>query len=482
MAWLTGEELQIELAHWLSAWPDGFITLGAKNQIIWISPLVSQLLGWRKNDVIDQHPHDLLCVDSRLHQHAKQDCPFTIGKHDNTIISSVWRNKNGFNIAVDFRLVPVKTGGSTHAVVTFRTTENDEHDRAELEKLSAYVDNNPSPIAEFDAEGQLLFGNPALQERLLDYGFDDEGKACVFPDDLPLICQQVANKVESNVTVEVAIGNECYSWRFDLLELDSESKSTPSVMAYGIDITKQKQAEKQASEERANARRDFYAKMMHELRTPLNAIVGFSELLLARSKSKLDKRDLKSLDTIKMAGLQLSDLITDTLDIAKIEAGKMTLNIKDFDARSVADDIHHQMLSLAEAKQLRYETQIDAISPMRSDRTKLRQLLVNLISNAIKYTQKGAVYLTLNEILHRGQACLQVKVKDTGVGIPEDQLKDLFAAYERVKRKDEPDIQGTGLGLALVQEIVAMMGGEIFVTSQEGQGSCFTIILPLSVE
>ena len=222
-------------------------------------------------------------------------------------------------------------------------------------------------------------------------------------------------------------------------------------------------------------RRDFYAKMIHELRTPLNAIMGFSDILLARSQTKLSARECKNLQAIKNAGFQLNELVTDTLDISKIEAGFMTLDRAEFDVTALCNTFLPQIESLAAAKNLTFETVLPKVAVMKSDQQKVRQILINLLSNAIKYTRQGAVTLTVK----LSDGCIRFSIADTGVGIPDAQKHKLFGNYSQIDDAQNAGICGTGLGLALVGELVKLLKGEVAVQSEYSQGSEFIVTLPL---
>jgi two-component system, autoinducer 2 sensor kinase/phosphatase LuxQ len=469
-----------EAQNWYSHWPDGLLVVDAEGRILAQSPTAKRMLGWRARDIRGKRLHEVLCVTSREFAHEEADCPLQVSAAlpEAPRVSGVWQTASGMNINVDYRLILLPGDMAARCIVSFQDAQHWAHNQAELEKFAQYADNNPAPMAEFDAAGQLLFANPALQNAMLELGFDEFGQARIFPSQLNDLCEKCIALQQTIAPVEIQVHAHWYAWHFVPLPSLGETLGQQSVMGYAFDITQQKLAQAQAQQERIAASRDFYAKMMHELRTPLNAIIGFSDLLLRRGKERFNERELANLTAIKNAGFQLNELVSDTLDISKIEAGRMTVDLSDFLLEDVVGSIEPQMRSLAEAKGLRLQIAPIAEILLHSDRQKIRQVLVNLLSNGIKYTQQGTVTLRVTPVIWREQAALQLDVEDTGMGIPAHLMDGLFKNYQQIKEETHRGIQGTGLGLALVEELVFLLGGDIAVQSEYGLGSCFSVKLP----
>lgn len=467
-----------ESIYWLNSWPDGIVSLDKNNCILFLSDKAEYITGWNAKNAEGQHIHDTVCIPNIASSHSKEQCPLcALDVMESEPKSAYWLGHDGEYVSVDYRLIDVESPLATARLISFSANTHRLHNQEEMQKLAQYADNNPAPLVELDRSGQLLFGNPALQDSMLHWGFNDEGQANILPSGLTNICEQCMDDSTSITGVEVTLDSTVYSWHFHPITIGDEL----SVLGYAFDISKQREAEQAALNAQAQARRDFYAKMMHELRTPLNAIIGFSDVLLWRSADKLDEKDNSALRNIKVAGIQLNEMISDTLDISKIEAGKMVLEPEVFVASLQLQELNEQMQYLAEAKGLNYHSESDADIPFYSDRKKIRQVLVNLISNAIKYTKHGDVWVSITQqadILQPDDATITITVKDTGIGIPEDQIDSLFEAYQRVKESKNRDIQGTGIGLALVWELMHLLNGEIKVTSVYGEGSQFKATFP----
>jgi GAF domain-containing protein/anti-sigma regulatory factor (Ser/Thr protein kinase) len=225
----------------------------------------------------------------------------------------------------------------------------------------------------------------------------------------------------------------------------------------------------------------FLANMSHELRTPLNAIIGVSEML--REDAEALKQDLEPLDRVLGAGRHLLALINDILDLSKIEAGRMELHLDTFELRSLIDDVVKTIEPLAAKSGNRVVAQFDdATKTMHADQTRVRQTLLNLASNANKFTEKGTVTIDARQRAEDGRDWMTIAVADTGIGMTAEQMARLFQEFSQASSATASKYGGTGLGLAISRHFCRMMGGDIIVESEPGRGSTFTIRLPRIVE
>ena len=224
----------------------------------------------------------------------------------------------------------------------------------------------------------------------------------------------------------------------------------------------------------------FLANMSHEIRTPLNAIKGFSSLL---QQTSLNNEQQKFSDIIENSSNNLLNLVNDILDIAKIEAGKMTIEQREFDLVRMLQTLEAMFMNTAKEKQLDFSWQIDTNVPqyLQGDPDRIYQILVNLVSNAFKFTNKGFVKLAVaNASENEKEITLQFKVQDTGIGIPLKKQDIIFERFQQAENTQENMQKGTGLGLAIVKNIAALLGGSIALSSTEGEGSVFTVLLPFA--
>jgi signal transduction histidine kinase len=229
--------------------------------------------------------------------------------------------------------------------------------------------------------------------------------------------------------------------------------------------------------ESANRHKDeFLASMSHELRTPLNAVIGFSEVLLERMFGELNDKQEEYLNDILASGRHLLSLINDILDLAKIEAGRMDLDVEDFELAPAIDNALVLIRERATRKGLTLDTTLpDALGSVRGDQRKIKQVLVNLLTNAVKFTPEGG---SIEVRAERVDGHVEVSVIDTGIGIASDDHAAVFEEFRQVGTDYAKKHEGTGLGLALSRKFVELHGGRIWLKSRPGEGSTFTFTIP----
>jgi signal transduction histidine kinase len=222
----------------------------------------------------------------------------------------------------------------------------------------------------------------------------------------------------------------------------------------------------------------FVSMVSHELRTPLTGIQGFAEMIQTGVYGEVNDQQKNALKRILVNTTQLVSIVNDLLDQARIEAGQLSVQNKPFAPRELADDLHATMDLLAQAHSLSLETEVDSDMPdfLLGDRNRLHQILVNLINNAIKFTDEGGITV---RFYRPDRAHWAFDVTDTGPGIPEDSVDDIFEPFRQLDSSSTRRHKGVGLGLSIVKQLVELMDGSIIVESALGEGTTFTVILPI---
>ena len=222
----------------------------------------------------------------------------------------------------------------------------------------------------------------------------------------------------------------------------------------------------------------FLASMSHELRTPLNSIIGFAGIILQGMAGEINEEQRKQLTMVKNSANHLLSLINDLLDISKIEAGKVELLIEEFDLSALVQEVKDSFRVGAEEKGLSMSLQMPKRLTIKSDERRTKQVLVNLVGNAVKFTDRGEIE---TKVVKKDRT-VEVSVNDTGIGIRKEEIDKLFKAFSQISSEGRPKQEGTGLGLYLSKKILGLLGGEIKADSEFGKGSVFTFTLPLKYE
>lgn len=267
----------------------------------------------------------------------------------------------------------------------------------------------------------------------------------------------------------------------ELVELKTHDLSLAN--EYLAKLIVELKAAKGQAEEASRIKSEFVANMSHELRTPLNAIIGYSEMLMEDAVDAGQKSTIDDLSKVIGAAKHLLSLINDVLDLSKIESGKLDLFLEDVNIPDLAKDIEMIIAQLIAKNNNTFTLSIDPdLKVIYTDMVRVRQCLLNLLSNASKFTKNGKITLEIKPVLRNTEKWIQFTVSDTGIGIPSEKLKLLFQAFSQTDASTTRQYGGTGLGLYLTKMFCTMLGGEISVTSEFGKGSVFTILLPTTRE
>jgi PAS domain S-box-containing protein len=357
--------------------------------------------------------------------------------------------------------------------------------------LSQFMENLPIGVIVVDAQWQPRFANNAAVDILGPRILIDSGER-----PLPLLQADGTGYPETRTPVHLALNGEPAS--IDDAELEVDGRRIPlevsaapiydasGRIAYAIaafrDISERRGAEealraaKEAAEGASRTKSDFLARMSHELRTPLNSVIGFANILLKNRAGNLTEQDRAYLDRILENGKQLLLLINDILDLSKIEAGKIAIETERVDLRElVSATVRQWDGQLPEGLAMRSSVP-DRIAPVTTDGARLRQILTNLIGNAVKFTERGEVHVSV-ELARNSTRPARIRVRDTGIGIPRERLDAIFEAFEQADSSTARRFGGTGLGLPISRALCELLGYRLDVRSEVGVGTEFTIEL-----
>jgi PAS domain S-box-containing protein len=359
----------------------------------------------------------------------------------------------------------------------------------EREMLRALIDNVPDFIYVKDAESRFLVANASLARSMglkspqdvlqkTDFDFYPKELAAIFYEDEREVIRSgkaMFNREEEGVDRQ---GNATWLLTTKVPLFDKTGQVT-GIAGVGRDITRRREVEremqraKEAAEAASRAKSEFLANMSHEIRTPLNGVMGMTDLAL---DTQLTREQRDYLETVKSSSDSLLIVINDILDFSKIEAGKIDLESVDFNLRDSLESTLKTVALRADEKGLELLCEIapDVPEVVRGDSTRLRQVVINLVGNAIKFTEQGEVVVSVRIENRIGPDCvLHFTVSDTGIGIPEDKREAIFAPFSQADTSTTRKYGGTGLGLTISTRLVEMMGGRIWVESEMGRGSQF---------
>lgn len=479
MSWLPTREDAFLL---MESSGDAVFVTDRSGRIVSLNPMAQQLVG-RTRDVIGRSFQELM--DCRFPEPNEAGAtPFQqmMKTGEVTMVSShQWTRGDGTRFELSTTFWPrVQLAERVGGVIVTRDLTSEMEVQRDVQRVARLAEDSPNPIVEFDGAGGMLYANTAMVELLTECGALERGIEAMLPPNLDVILKDCLRTRSATSRIEHAIADRILAWSFfPLGDLDQ-------IRAYGFDVTADValRRAKEVAEESARAKGIFLATMSHELRTPMNGVLGCTQLLQDTSLTDVQRQLLQ---TMHRSAEALLALVNDILDFSKIEAGKMSLETADVHLRPLIDDVLTLVSELAKKKALELTVDVapDVPESLRGDPVRLRQILFNLVGNAIKFTEAGrvAVSVTLQQSpAHLPDSILLGwKIADTGIGMTDEQQARLFQAYSQAEASTARKFGGTGLGLMICRQLVELMGGEIAVESRAGSGTTFsytTLLLP----
>ena len=477
----------------LESMPDGIIMANPAGRILLANAHAERLFGYEPGELRGK-PIEVLLPTRFRHAHVGHRSGYFNQPRTRSMgagLELYGLRKDGAEFPVEISLSPLETEQGTLVMSAVRDTS--ERRKAER-KFRGLLESAPDAMVIVDGDGRIVLVNTQT-EKLFGYRREE------------LLGQLVEILVPERFRGNHAgyragfsgdpraramgAGLQLRGLRRDGSEFPVEISLSPLETEEGMlvssairDITERKHIEEALQQknielEAAMVAKDrFLASMSHELRTPLNAVIGFTGTLLMRLPGPLTLDQEKQLNTVQSSARHLLSLINDLLDLAKIDSGKVEVRLEPTSCRQVIEEVAGSLRPLAEQKQLDFRVELPSGElEVWTDRRALSQIVINLVSNAIKFTPQGAVSVSCLLRQEGGTSWVEIRVADTGPGIPEEDRTKLFQAFSQLDATSPRRLEGTGLGLHLSQRLAQLIGGEITLNSEEGRGSVFTLRL-----
>jgi PAS domain S-box-containing protein len=479
----------------LASAPTAIATVGADGRVLGVNPAFETLFGYTGADATGRVLNELVVPES---ERAKALALEERARTGHRVVTEVERRRK------DGRLVPVRVsaarvagdvGADTLFVLYDDITANRNAERAMREAERQYrelVESSTDLVWEVDGAGRWVFLNAAGEEiygaepeDLLGRPFADRVDPSRLEADRAALARVFAGEgLVDYETVHRDVHGGPKRLSFSARPVRDASGGIVGAHGTARDVTARAEARAALEEARAVAERTaevrsaFVANMSHEIRTPMNGVLGLVELLL---DTELTPEQRRSAELVRSSGEALLGVIDDVLDFSKIEAGHLELEAVPFDLHSLVEGTVGMLAPRASQRGLEVVADLAPDLPrgVRGDAGRLRQVLTNLIGNAIKFTSQGQVVVAVRPESAAGAGAIRFAVEDSGIGIPADRLEAVFGEFTQVDASTTRKYGGTGLGLAISRRLVRLMGGELTVRSEEGQGSEFSFVVPL---
>jgi len=477
---------------------DAIVMMDPRGTISYWNPAAEAILGYNKAEAIGRDLHALLISDGYKAANGAAMPKFLRTGRGNLIGKTTELtacHKDGREIAVDLSLSAICLNAEWHAVGMLRDItrrkEAEQALRESEEKFRQLAESIHEVFFVQSADAEVVYVSPAYEQiwgRSCESVYRDSKswQSAIHPDDLERVRRRNEafpslgpDELEYRIRTPDGVEKWIRSRMFPVWDQNGNLNRAVGICE---EITEHKQYEQQLIQAREGAeaanraKSMFIASMSHELRTPLNAILGFTELLELEMADQGIHRWDKDVERIRRAGNHLLALISDVLDVSKIEAGKIELQPESFDLAGLIEEIAAGAEPLAMKNHIKIQV-FCTPATVYGDRVRIGQCLINLVGNACKFTRGGQVMVEALREAERGD-WWQVRVSDTGIGIRPEDLDKLFRYFSQIEISDSRKYAGTGLGLAISRKLARLMGGDITVESVFGEGSTFILHFP----
>ncbi len=468
--------------------PEMFVIAGFDGHFQQVNPRCEEILGYSSEELTGRpfmdfvHPDDVAATEA---QYSTLQ-----GGSEAIAFENRYRRRDGSYVSLSWNAIPSVKHGLIYAIA--HDVTEPRRAEAEIARFAAVVSSTEDAILTKDRDLTITSWNQGAEKL---YGYE---AAEVIGKHVEILIPTERAGEDALILRRVLAGEhvehfDCQRVRKDgrLIDLSltvsairDPSGAIAGASSIARDISQRKAAEEAleqarvAAEEASRMKSEFVANMSHEIRTPLNGVVGMTELVL---HTDLDEDQRECLDAIRTSGHALMKVIDDILDFSKIEAGGLELDHSDFDLRRMVDDVLAMVASTANEKQLEVVARVDSEVPtmLRSDGNRIRQVLANLVNNAVKFTSQGEVVIRVAAVdSGAGSVLLRFEVSDTGIGMEPALIGRVFESFVQADASVTREYGGTGLGLTISRRLVELLGGEIGASSSRGEGSTFWFTVP----
>jgi PAS domain S-box-containing protein len=478
--------VQARFGTLLQSVPDSTLIINAVGRIVLANSQAAHTFGYQASELVGQ-PVEVLLPERFRGPHVRHRSQFARQPRTRTMgagLELFGRRRDGYEFPVEISLSPLPTDEGVMVMSAVRDITGRK--KAE-QKFRGLLEAAPDAMVIVGSDGRIALTNSQM-ERLFGYPREE-----LLGQPVDILVPERYRGAHARHRGEffgqpraraMGAGLQLSGRRRDGSEFPVEISLSPLETEEGMFVSgairdaSDRRRFEQTLQEASRLKSEFLANMSHELRTPLNGIIGFSEFLIDGKAGELNAAQREFLGDVLASGRHLLRLINDVLDLSKIEAGRMDLVPETFDVAAALEEVCSITAGIARGKSIALRRQVNAgAAQVRLDRHRFMQILYNLLSNALKFTDSGG---EVEVLIDRRDDALELQVRDTGIGISAADLAKLFVEFQQLDSGASRRHQGTGLGLVLTRRLAELHGGSVRVESKPGQGSVFTVLLPLA--